>query len=85
VSKDSVASHKKFKEKYSIPFVLLSDPEGNVCKQFGVMKEKSMFGKKYMGIERSTFVINERGDVVRAYRKVRVPGHVTHLLSELDD
>lgn len=83
VSKDSVASHKRFKDKHGLPFTLLSDPEGLVCSTYGVLKEKNMYGKKYMGIERSTFVIDEAGNIIAAYRGVKVQGHVQELLSAL--
>lgn len=83
VSKDSVASHQKFKARYKIPFLLLSDPDGRVCEKYGVLKEKNMYGKKYMGIERSTFVVDEAGKVVHAYRRVKVDGHVTAVLEAL--
>jgi peroxiredoxin Q/BCP len=80
VSKDSVKSHDAFKEKYCLPFPLLSDPEGTMCEAYGVWKEKSMYGKKYMGIERSTFLIDEQGKIAKLWRKVSVPGHVEEVL-----
>lgn len=80
VSKDSVAKHDKFKAKYNLPFPLISDEEATLCKAFGVWKEKSMYGKKYMGIERSTFVIDETGTIRNAWRKVKVAGHVDEVL-----
>ncbi len=80
VSKDSVASHQKFKEKYSLPFTLLSDPDGKVCEAYGVWKEKSMYGRKYMGIERTTFVISPAGKVVKIVPKVKVKGHAELIL-----
>ncbi len=83
VSKDSVASHKKFKAKYDLHFELLSDPEATMCEAFGVWKEKSMYGRKYMGIERTTFVIGSDGKIQMIYRKVKVPGHVESVLNEL--
>lgn len=83
VSKDSVASHRKFKEKHGLPFTLLSDPEGKACEAYGVWKEKSMYGRKYMGIERSTFVIGPDGRVKEAYGKVKVPGHVKAVLGAI--
>jgi peroxiredoxin Q/BCP len=83
VSKDSVASHRKFKAKYDIPFTLLSDPDGAVCEAYGAVKEKSMFGKKYMGINRSTFIIDGDGMITQAYRGVKVKGHIKQLLDDL--
>ena len=80
ISKDSVASHDKFKEKYSLPFILASDEGGEVCEKYGVWLEKSMYGRKYMGIERATFLIDGAGTVRGAWRKVRVPGHVAEVL-----
>lgn len=80
VSKDSVKSHDKFVEKQNLGVILLSDENGNTCEDFGVWKEKSMYGKTYMGIERSTFLINGSGQVVREWRKVKVPGHVQEVL-----
>lgn len=69
VSKDSVASHKKFQEKYELPFELLSDPEHKVIEQYDVWKEKSMYGKKYMGIVRSTYLIDEEGNIEKRSKK----------------
>ncbi|MEM7023410.1 MAG: peroxiredoxin [Pseudomonadota bacterium] len=80
VSKDSVASHDKFKNKYELPFPLGSDEEGKVVEAYGVWVEKSMYGRKYMGIERSTFLIDGSGKIHRAWRKVKVPGHVDEVL-----
>ncbi len=83
VSKDSVSSHLKFKTKFSLPFHLLSDEEGKVCEAYGVWKEKSMYGKKYMGIERTTFIIDESGKIAKIYPKVSVTGHVDQVLKDL--
>jgi peroxiredoxin Q/BCP len=83
VSKDSVASHLKFKTKYSLPFDLLSDEEGKMCEAYGVWKEKSMYGRKYMGIERSTFIVDESGKIAKIYPKVSVTGHVDEVLKDL--
>jgi thioredoxin-dependent peroxiredoxin len=80
VSKDSVASHDRFKQKHGLPFTLASDGDGEVCEKYGVWVEKSMYGRKYMGIERATFVIDEAGVVRGAWRKVKVPGHVAEVL-----
>ena len=75
VSKDSVAKHDKFKAKHELNFALGSDEESDVCENYGVWKEKNMYGKKYMGIERSTFLIDGKGVIREAWRKVKVPGH----------
>lgn len=86
VSPDSVESHKKFAEKYNLPFRLLSDEKKSVLKKYGVWKEKSMYGKKYMGVERSTFVIDKTGNVRKIFRKVKVADHndeVMEVLKEL--
>ncbi len=80
ISKDSISSHKKFKRKYSLPFPLGSDPDGHVCEAFNVMKEKNMYGKKYLGIERSTFVIDQNGILAAEWRNVKVPGHIEEVL-----
>ena len=76
ISKDSVASHDKFKQKHNLPFILASDQTGEVCEKYGAWVEKSMYGRKYMGIDRSTFLIDATGTVRGVWRKVRVPGHV---------
>ena len=81
ISRDSLASHERFKEKLEFPFELLADPEEAVCKQFGVIKMKSMYGKKVRGIERSTFVIGKDGVLAREWRGVKVPGHVQEVLN----
>jgi len=83
VSRDSVKAQVKFKEKYDLPFPLLSDPDGAVCEKYGVIKTKTMFGKKVKGIERSTFVIGPDGKVERIFRKVKVDGHVAEILADL--
>ena len=80
ISKDTVASHDKFKKKHGLPFILASDAGGDVCEKYGVWVEKSMYGRKYMGIERATFLIDGAGAVRGAWRKVRVPGHVAEVL-----
>ena len=81
VSRDSVKSHENFKLKQSFPFELLSDPDEKMCKAFDVMKMKSMYGKQYMGIDRSTFLIDEKGRVIKEWRSVKVKGHVEEVLS----
>ena len=80
VSKDSVAKHDKFKAKYELPFTLASDGDGAVCEAYGTWVEKSMYGKKYMGIDRATFLIDENGVLQAEWRKVKVPGHVDAVL-----
>ena len=81
VSPDSVASHDKFIAKYGFTFPLLADEEKAVCQLFDVWKEKSMYGRKYMGVERSTFLIDARGVLRREWRKVKVPGHAEEVLA----
>ena len=80
VSKDTVAKHDKFIAKHELGVTLLSDAEGTMCEDYGVWVEKSMYGKKYMGIERATFVIGPDGKVTHVWRKVKVPGHVDAVL-----
>ncbi len=81
VSKDSVESHRKFKAKHSLNFPLLSDPDLVAHKKYGVWKEKKMYGRSFMGTERTTFIIDEDGKVKRIFRRVRVPGHVEKVRS----
>lgn len=81
ISPDSVKSHDGFKEKMSFPFDLLSDEDRSVCELFGVWKEKSMYGRKYMGVERSTFLLDADGVLRREWRKVKVPGHAEEVLA----
>ena len=81
ISRDSLASHERFKEKMRFPFELLADPDEAVCKQFGVLKMKTLYGKKVRGIERSTFVIGKDGVLAREWRGVKVPGHVQEVLN----
>jgi peroxiredoxin Q/BCP len=83
VSKDSVDSHRKFKQKHNLPFTLLSDPDGTVLDQYGVWKKKSMFGRSFMGTERTTFLIDEQGIVKRIFKKVKVKGHAQICLLDL--
>lgn len=80
VSRDSVKTHGNFKAKHGFPFELLSDSEESLCKQFDVIKEKKLYGRTYMGIERSTFLIDSDGVLLQEWRKVRVPGHVQAVL-----
>ncbi len=81
VSKDSPAKHRKFTEKYDLKVRLASDTEGSVCEAFGTWVEKSMYGRKYMGIDRSTFLIDRDGTIFRIWRKVKVPGHAEDVLA----
>ena len=83
VSPDSIKSHKKFREKQSLNFILLSDPEHTLAEKFEVWKEKSMYGRKYMGIERSTFILDEKGNIQKEWRKVKVKGHVDEVINYL--
>ena len=83
VSTDGLASHQKFSKKYGLPFALLSDESLVVAKAYGVYKQKSMYGRTYWGIERSTFVIDERGKLTAIFRKVKVDGHVEQVLTAL--
>jgi peroxiredoxin Q/BCP len=80
VSRDSLASHKKFKQKYDLPFELISDPEEKLCRAFDVIKEKSMYGRKVLGVERSTFLVDSAGVLRAEWRKVKVDGHVENVL-----
>lgn len=80
VSADSLASHEKFKKKMAFPFELLADEDKTLCELFGVWKEKSMYGRQFMGVERSTFLIDERGVLRGEWRKVKVPGHAAAVL-----
>lgn len=80
VSRDSVKTHENFRAKHGLPFHLLSDSEELVCKQFDVIHEKKLYGRTYMGIERSTFLIDPEGILVQEWRKVRVPGHAQAVL-----
>jgi len=84
VSPDSIKSHKSFKEKQSLNFILLSDPEHKLAEKFEVWKEKSMYGRKYMGIERSTFIIDKNGKIEKEWRKVKVKGHVDEVIEYLN-
>ena len=83
VSPDSIKSHKSFKEKQGLNFILLSDPEHLMAEKFGVWKEKSMYGRKYMGIERSTFILDKSGSIEKEWRKVKVKGHVDEVIRYL--
>ena len=84
-SKDSVKKHDKFKEKYELPFTLISDEDGKMLEDYGVWVEKSMYGKKYMGIERATYLIDKDGKIAQIWRKVKVPGHADAVLKAVSD
>ena len=85
VSKDNIKSHENFKKKYKYKFDLISDEDEKICKMFDVIKEKNMYGKKYMGIERSTFIIDKNGKLLKEWRKVKVKGHVEEVLKFIKD
>ncbi|CDE43166.1 alkyl hydroperoxide reductase/ Thiol specific antioxidant/ Mal allergen [Clostridium sp. CAG:768] len=85
VSPNDIKSHKKFKEKQDLNFLILSDTEHTLSEAFNVWKEKSMYGKKYMGIERSTFILDENGNIIQEWRKVKVNGHVDEILKYLNN
>jgi peroxiredoxin Q/BCP len=84
VSKDSVAKHNKFKEKYNLTFPLISDENSTMCEDYGVWLEKSMYGKKYMGIERTTFLIDGNGHIKHIWNKVKVPNHIEDIISVIN-
>lgn len=83
ISKDSLKSQQNFKMKYDLPFELLSDDEETVCRAYGVLVEKSMFGKTYMGIQRSTFVVDSDGEILKEFRNVKIDGHAAEVLEFL--
>jgi len=83
ISKDNLKSHNKFIEKFELPFILLSDEEKVICELYDVIKEKNMYGKKVLGIERSTFIIDENGILIKEFRKVNAKKHITLLLENL--
>ena len=83
VSRDSIVSHEKFKSKYNFPFNLISDEDESLCKLFDVIKEKNMYGRKYMGIQRSTFLINEKSKIEYIWEKVKVKGHVEDVINKI--
>ena len=85
VSPDSVKSHKKFSEKYKLKFDLLADDEKDLVEKYGVWKEKSMYGRKYMGVERTTFIIDEKGKIKKIFNKVKVDGHNKEVLEALKE
>jgi len=83
VSPDSIASHQRFQQKQNLNFTLVSDTNHELAEKYGVWKEKSMYGRKYMGIKRSTFIINKQGQVIKEWRKVKVSGHVDEVLAAI--
>ena len=83
VSKDSIESHKKFKAKFELPFLLLSDETMKTLNDYMVWKEKSLYGRKYMGIERTTYLIDEKGKIQNIYNKVKVDGHIEEILNNI--
>ncbi len=85
ISRDSLESHQKFKAKYGLSFPLLSDDSGEVCNAYGVWTEKSMYGRKYMGIERSTFLIDGAGKILRIWSNVKVDGHSEEVLAAIKE
>lgn len=84
ISKDSLKKHENFKKKYELPFLLLSDENSDTCEKYRVWKEKINFGKKYFGIERSTFLIDGNGNIVKEWRKVKIQGHIDEILNEIN-
>jgi peroxiredoxin Q/BCP len=85
ISKDSVKRHDNFKKKYGLPFVLASDEDGAACEAFGVWVEKSLYGRKYMGIERATFLVDAKGKIARVWHKVKVKGHADEVLEAVGE
>lgn len=83
VSPDDTKSHLKFKDKYDLPFILLSDESKKMLEDYGVWQEKSMYGRKYMGVVRTTFIIDEKGKIEKIFEKVKVPGHIAELLDTI--
>ena len=84
VSKDSVERHDKFKKKYSLNFPLVSDEDGKICEKYGTWVEKSLYGRKYMGIERATFLIDKEGTIAKVWHKVKVAGHIDEVAEALE-
>ena len=82
ISKDTAARHQSFKTKYQLPFTLLADTNADVCAAYGVINKKSLFGKTFLGIQRSTFLIDEKGIIRKIWRKVKVPGHIKQVLQD---
>lgn len=84
ISKDGVQKHQQFKEKYALPFTLLADEKGDVCEKYGIINKKSLFGKTFLGIQRSTFLIDKENVIRAIWRKVKVTGHIKQVLDELN-
>lgn len=85
VSRDSIGSHEKFKSKQNFPFDLISDPDESLCRKFDVIREKTLYGRKFMGVERSTFLIDSAGKLRREWRKVKVKGHAEEVLAAVKE
>lgn len=85
VSRDSIAAHEKFKAKHELNFELLSDEDASICKTYGVYKQKSLYGKRFMGIERTTFILDKRGRIAKIFPKVKVDGHVDAVLEAIQE
>jgi thioredoxin-dependent peroxiredoxin len=85
ISKDSPKAQKKFKDKYSLPYTLLADEEKKLCEAFGVLKEKNMYGKKSLGIERTSFLIDEHGRIAKIFSKVKPEGHAEEVLAAMKE
>ena len=83
ISKDTIAKHKKFKEKHSLKVLLASDYEQDICEKYGVWVEKNMYGRKYMGIERTTFLIDKKGVINKVWNKVKVSGHIEEVINSI--
>jgi len=84
VSRDSIESHEKFKSKFGFPFELISDPDEKLCRTFDVIRKKSLYGKEYMGVDRSTFIFDKQGKLRKEFRSVKVDGHAEEILSTLN-
>jgi peroxiredoxin Q/BCP len=85
ISRDTLKSHERFQQKFGFPFELIADPDETICNLFGVMKDKNMYGKKVRGIERSTFLVDEKGVLRKEWRKVKVDGHAQEVLDSLKE
>lgn len=85
ISKDNPRRHQQFKQKYNLPFTLLADTNGDVCEAYGVMNKKSLFGRSFLGIQRSTFVIDQKGIIRAMWRKVKITGHAQEVLNALNN